>query len=58
MRRILHLAVHDTKLFILARENFFFMFLMPVMRLLLFTPPDTEGHEDDHQTPQEQDGAE
>ena len=24
MRRILHLAVHDTKLFLLAKENFFF----------------------------------
>ena len=30
MRRILHLALHDTQLFILAKENFFFMFLMPV----------------------------
>jgi ABC-2 type transport system permease protein len=37
MRRILHLAVHDTKLFILARENFFFMFLMPVMFMLFFS---------------------
>jgi len=37
MRRILHLAVHDTRLFILARENFFFMFLMPVMFMLFFS---------------------
>ncbi len=37
MRRILHLAVHDTRLFILARENFFFMFLMPVLFMLFFS---------------------
>jgi len=37
MRRILHLAVHDTKLFLLARENFFFMFLMPVLFMLFFS---------------------
>ena len=37
MRRILHLAVHDTRLFILAKENFFFMFLMPVMFMLFFS---------------------
>ena len=37
MRRIQHLALHDTKLFILARENFFFMFLMPVMFMLFFS---------------------
>ncbi len=37
MGRILHLAVHDTKLFIIARENFFFMFLMPVMFMLFFS---------------------
>ena len=37
MRRILHLAMHDTRLFILARENFFFMFLMPVMFMLFFS---------------------
>ena len=37
MRRVLHLAVHDTKLFILERENFFFMFLMPVMFMLFFS---------------------
>jgi ABC-2 type transport system permease protein len=37
MRRILHLAMHDTRLFILAKENFFFMFLMPVMFMLFFS---------------------
>ena len=37
MRRVLHLAVHDTKLFLLERENFFFMFLMPVMFMLFFS---------------------
>ena len=37
MRRILHLAVHDTRLFLLAKENFFFMFLMPVMFMLFFS---------------------
>ena len=37
MRRVLHLAVHDTKLFLLARENFFFMFLMPVLFMLFFS---------------------
>ena len=37
MRRVLHLAVHDTKLFILERENFFFMFVMPVMFMLFFS---------------------
>jgi ABC-2 type transport system permease protein len=37
MRRVLHLAIHDTKLFLLARENFFFMFLMPVMFMLFFS---------------------
>jgi len=37
MRRILHLAMHDTRLFIMARENFFFMFLMPVMFMLFFS---------------------
>ena len=37
MRRILHLAMHDTRLFILAKENFFFMFLMPVLFMLFFS---------------------
>ena len=37
MRRVLHLAVHDTKLFILARDNIFFMFVMPVMFMLFFS---------------------
>ncbi len=37
MRRVLHLALHDTKLFILARENIFFMFVMPVMFMLFFS---------------------
>jgi ABC-2 type transport system permease protein len=37
MRRVLHLAIHDTKLFILARENIFFMFVMPVMFMLFFS---------------------
>ncbi len=35
MRRVLHLAVHDTKLFIMEKENFFFMFGMPVMFMLV-----------------------
>lgn len=34
------------------------MFLMTVMRVLLFSPPDTESHDHDDQTTQEQDGAE
>ncbi|MEN8007565.1 MAG: ABC transporter permease [Candidatus Krumholzibacteriota bacterium] len=37
MRRILHLAMHDTRLFLLARENFFFMLVMPVMFMLFFS---------------------
>ncbi len=37
MKRVLHLAVHDTKLFILERENIFFMFIMPVMFMLFFS---------------------
>lgn len=37
MRRILHLAWHDLRLFILAKENIFFMFIMPVMFMLFFS---------------------
>lgn len=37
MRRIWHLALHDTRLFLVARENLFFMFLMPVMFMLFFS---------------------
>ena len=37
MRRILHLALHDARLFLGARENFFFMFAMPVMFMLFFS---------------------
>jgi ABC-type multidrug transport system permease subunit len=37
MNRVLHLALHDTRLFLGARENFFFMFLMPVMFMLFFS---------------------
>jgi ABC-type multidrug transport system permease subunit len=37
MRRILHLALHDARLFLAARENFFFMFLMPVLFMLFFS---------------------
>jgi len=47
MRRLLHLAVHDTKLFLLARENFFFMFLMPVMFMLFFSTVIGGGGPDD-----------
>jgi ABC-type Na+ efflux pump permease subunit len=37
MRRILHLALHDTRLFLMQRENFFFMFGMPVLFMLFFS---------------------
>ncbi len=37
MRRILHLALHDSRLFLIQRENFFFMFVMPVMFMLFFS---------------------
>ncbi len=37
MRRILHLACHDTRLFVIARESIFFMFIMPVMFMLFFS---------------------
>ncbi|MGD9546394.1 MAG: ABC transporter permease [Candidatus Krumholzibacteriia bacterium] len=37
MRRILHLALHDSRLFLAARENFFFMFIMPVLFMLFFS---------------------
>lgn len=37
MSRILHLALHDTRLFVLARESIFFMFIMPVMFMLFFS---------------------
>ncbi len=37
MRRVLHLALHDSRLFLVARENLFFMFLMPVMFMLFFS---------------------
>jgi len=36
MRRVLHLALHDTRLFVLARESLFFMFAMPVLFMLFF----------------------
>lgn len=36
MRRVLHLALHDTRLFVLARESLFFMFVMPVLFMLFF----------------------
>ncbi len=37
MRRVLHLALHDSRLFLAARENIFFMFVMPVMFMLFFS---------------------
>lgn len=37
MRRALHLARHDSRLFLLARENFFFMFIMPVLFMVFFS---------------------
>jgi len=37
MRRILHLTLHDTRLFLMQRENFFFMFGMPVLFMLFFS---------------------
>ncbi len=37
MSRMLHLALHDTRLFVLARESLFFMFIMPVMFMLFFS---------------------
>jgi ABC-type multidrug transport system permease subunit len=37
MRRVLHLALHDTRLFLMQRENFFFMFGMPVLFMLFFS---------------------
>ena len=37
MRRIPHLALHDTRLFLMQRENFFFMFGMPVLFMLFFS---------------------
>ncbi len=37
MRRMLHLALHDSRLFLVARENLFFMFGMPVMFMLFFS---------------------
>ena len=37
MRRILHLAVHDSRLFLMAKENFFFMFIMPVLFMVFFS---------------------
>jgi len=37
MRRVWHLAVHDSRLFLAARENLFFMLVMPVMFMLFFS---------------------
>ena len=37
MRRILHLALHDTRLFVMARESLFYMFIMPVLFILFFS---------------------
>ena len=37
MRRVLHLALHDSRLFLVAKESFFFMFIMPVMFMLFFS---------------------
>ncbi len=37
MRRILHLALHDTRLFVLAKDSLFFMFIMPVLFMLFFS---------------------
>jgi ABC-2 type transport system permease protein len=37
MSRVLHLALHDSRLFLMARESIFFMFIMPVMFMLFFS---------------------
>lgn len=37
MRRILHLALHDTRLFVLAKDSIFFMFIMPVLFMVFFS---------------------
>ncbi len=37
MRRVLHLALHDTRLFVLARESLFFMFIMPLLFMIFFS---------------------
>ena len=37
MRRVLHLAIHDTKLFMFTKESIFFMLIMPVMFMLFFS---------------------
>ena len=37
MRLIWHLAMHDSRLFLMQKENFFFMLGMPVMFMLFFS---------------------
>lgn len=37
MNRVLHLALHDSRRFLVAKENFFFMFLMPAMFMVFFS---------------------
>jgi len=37
MRRVLHLALHDYRLFLVGRMNIFFMFVMPVLFMLFFS---------------------
>ena len=37
MKRVVHLALHDTRLFVMSRESFFFMFVMPVLFMLFFS---------------------
>lgn len=37
MRRVLHLAFHDTSMFVLAWDSLFYMLVMPVMFMLFFS---------------------
>ena len=37
MRRVLHLAFHDTRRFVVAWDSLFYMLVMPVMFMLFFS---------------------
>ena len=37
MSRVLHLVRHDSRLFLMRKENFFFMLGMPVLFMLFFS---------------------
>lgn len=45
MRRVLHMALHDTRLYVGARESIFFMFVMPVLFMLFFSVVNIGGPE-------------